>query len=109
MQLISEQIERQSGRGERGDIPPQGLPPRAKRVIEIAAAESTQMGHNYIGSEHLLMGLVREYNCAAAEILRLTGADLNKIYTDIINIFKSEDHKQRKAATMGKSGKKNET
>ena len=108
-QMVRELIERRSGMGHGGEIPPQGLTPRAKRAIEIAAAESTQMGHNYIGSEHLLMGLVREYNCAAAEILRLTGADLNKIYTDIINIFKSEDHKQRKAATVGKSGKKNET
>jgi ATP-dependent Clp protease ATP-binding subunit ClpC len=108
-QMITELIEKRSGRGDSGEIPPQGLTPRAKRVIEIAAAQAQQMGHNYIGTEHMLLGIIREYNSAGAEILRQTGADLNKIYTDIVNIFNSGDYKQRKAATVGKNTKKSET
>lgn len=74
------------GRGVPGS-PEQGLTPRARRVIELAAEDAARLGHGFVGTEHLLMGLVREYDCAGARIIVASGADLNTIYTDILNIF----------------------
>ena len=51
--LIFDLIEKNIGRGGSGEIPPQGLTPRAKRIIELAVAEANRLGHNYIGTEHL--------------------------------------------------------
>lgn len=107
--LIRELIEKQSGRGERGNIPPQGMTPRAKRIVEIAVAEANRLGHNYIGTEHLLMGVLREYDSAAARLILSTGADLNKLYTDIINVFGSNELRQKKSVVPGKTGKRPET
>lgn len=104
-QLLLDLIEKNSGRSGQGDIPPQGLTPRAKRVIELAVTESNRLGHTYIGTEHLLMGILREYDSVAAKLLLTTGADLNKMYTDILNIFGSSDYKPRPAAVVGKSKK----
>ena len=62
----------------------QGLSPRAKRVIEVAIGEATRLGHSFVGTEHLLMGILREPGSAAARIISSTGADLNAIYTDLL-------------------------
>ncbi|MDR0906732.1 MAG: ATP-dependent Clp protease ATP-binding subunit [Oscillospiraceae bacterium] len=97
-ELIKTLIEKYVGRGTRGDAPAQGLTPRSKRVIEIATVEANRLGHNYIGTEHLLMGLLREYDSAAAKLIISSGADLNKIYTDVINIFRSGEYAPRAAA-----------
>ena len=74
------------GRGVPGS-PEQGLTPRARRVIELAAEDAHRLGHCYVGTEHLLMGLVREYDCAGARIIVACGGELNAIYTDILNVF----------------------
>ena len=74
------------GRGVPG-APEQGLTPRAKRVIELAAEDAHRLGHCYVGTEHLLMGLVREFDCAGARIIVASGGDLNAIYTEILNVF----------------------
>lgn len=87
--LIHDLIVRNSGNGTRGEVPVQGLTPRAKRVIEIAVMEANRLGHGYIGTEHLLLGILREHESVAARLLLITGADLNKLYTDIINVFKN--------------------
>ena len=57
---ISQAIASLVGMGTPGGVPSQGLTPRSKRVIEIAVAEASRMGHNYVGTEHLLLGLLRE-------------------------------------------------
>jgi len=107
--LILDMIEKNIGRGRQGEIPPQGLTPRAKRIIELAVTEANRLGHNYIGTEHLLMGILREYECAAARLIMATGIDLNKLYTDIINVFSSSDFRPRQPGVSPKAAKKSET
>ncbi|MCL2408842.1 MAG: ATP-dependent Clp protease ATP-binding subunit [Oscillospiraceae bacterium] len=92
-QLIFDLIVKNVGRGGRGEIPTQGLTPRAKRIVEVAVMEANRLGHSYMGTEHLLMGIIREYDSVAAKLIVVTGVDLNKIYTDIINVFGSGEYK----------------
>lgn len=84
--LIYELVEKFVGKGDAGK-PAQGLTPRAKRIIELAAGNAARLGHRYIGTEHLLMGILREVESVACKILSSTGVDINRMYTDIINIF----------------------
>lgn len=60
------------------------LTPRAKRVLELAIDEARRLGHNYVGTEHLLLGLIREGEGVAAQILTGSGADLNKVRSLIV-------------------------
>ena len=110
--LVSELLEKFVGRGSPG-VPAQGLTPESKRVIELAFIDAGRLGHNFIGTEHLLLGILREQECAGARLIASTGIDLNKIYTDIINIFRTTDYRpttpQAQAAATGRSGKKTET
>jgi ATP-dependent Clp protease ATP-binding subunit ClpC len=62
-----------------------GLTPRTKRVIELSFVESRRLKHNYIGTEHILMGLLREGESVAVRILIELGIDIQKIYTEIVN------------------------
>ncbi|MEW6063837.1 MAG: ATP-dependent Clp protease ATP-binding subunit [Bacillota bacterium] len=66
------------------DIPPT---PRAKRVLELAVEESRQLGHNYVGTEHLLLGLIREGEGVAAQVLIALGADLERARQQVINML----------------------
>ncbi len=110
--LLTELVEKYVGHGTPG-VPAQGLTPDAKRVIELSIIDANRLGHSYIGTEHLLMGLLREPECAGARLLSSTGVDLNKIYTDIVNVFRSADYRpmqpQPQAAASGRSGKKTDT
>ncbi len=72
-------IERTVGRGTRPTLTPPTLTPRTKRVIELAVDEARQLGHHYIGTEHLLLGLVREGEGVAVDVLRRLGAPPEKI------------------------------
>jgi ATP-dependent Clp protease ATP-binding subunit ClpC len=67
-----------------GDIP---FTPRAKRVIELSMEEARQLGHNYIGTEHLLLGLLHEGEGVAAQALLSLGLDLNKVRTEIMELL----------------------
>ncbi|XTZ12939.1 MAG: Clp protease N-terminal domain-containing protein, partial [cyanobacterium endosymbiont of Rhopalodia inflata] len=58
--------------------------PRAKRVLELSLEEARQLGHNYIGTEHLLLGLIREGEGVAARVLENLGVDLSKVRTQVI-------------------------
>ena len=58
--------------------------PRAKRVLELSLEEARQLGHNYIGTEHLLLGLIREGEGVAARVLENLGVDLSKVRSQII-------------------------
>ena len=83
---LLEQLVKTAGRGTPG-MPVQGLTPRCKRVIELAAADANRLHHSYVGTEHLLMGILREPDCTAGRMLLGAGGDLNRIYTDILNHF----------------------
>ena len=61
--------------------------PRAKRVLELSLEEARQLGHNYIGTEHLLLGLIREGECVAARVLENLGVDLSKVRTQVIRML----------------------
>ena len=87
-ELLSELVEKYVGRGDPG-TPAQGLTPRCKRVIELAIGDAGRLGHNFVGTEHLLMGILREPDSAAARIIAGTGLELNKLYTDVMNMFSS--------------------
>ena len=67
-----------------GDIP---FTPRAKRVIELSMEEARQLGHNYIGTEHLLLGLLREGEGVAAQVLQGLGLDLNKVRNEVMELL----------------------
>ena len=87
-------------------MPVQGLTPRCRRVIEIAVAEANRLRHSYVGTEHLLMGILREPESTAAHLLTAAGGDLNKIYTDVFTRFTSSDYRaaaqrRRRAAHGG--------
>ena len=109
--MISEMIEKFVGRGESGGTPAQELTPRAKRIIELAVAEAARLGHNYVGTEHLLMGILRESDSVASKILMATGLDLNKLYGDVTSTFTSDSYSRGQAQSAdGRSySKKSDT
>ena len=82
-EMITGILQRSVGQGTSGDAPSQGLTPRAKSVIELAVGESHRMGAGYIGTEHLLMGLLREGSNMAVRILRTVGVDPRKMYASV--------------------------
>ena len=82
--MIVEIIKKSVGAGLPGSNPAQGLTPRAKRVVEIAMEDSVRGGYNYIGTEHLLAGILREGNNMAVRILRTAGVDAKHLYTALM-------------------------
>src|SRR5450756_2586169 len=75
------------GRGDRVVMGEIGLTPRAKKVIELAVDEARRLGHHYIGTEHLLLGLVREGEGLAAGVLESLGANLEKVRSEAIKVL----------------------
>ncbi len=109
-QNVTEFIERYIGRGEGSSQPAQGLTPRSKRIIELAIAEAARLGHSYVGTEHLLMGILRESDSVAARIISAAGIDPNRLYTDIINAFSSSGYRQsQQPSGRAGGGKKSDT
>ncbi len=79
--------------------------PRAKRVLELSLEEARQLGHNYIGTEHLLLGLIREGEGVAARVLENLGVDLGKVRTQVIRML----GETAEVAAGGSSGSRNKT
>ena len=77
--------------------------PRAKRVLELSWDEARQLGHNYIGTEHLLLGLIREGEGVAARVLENLGVDLNKIRSNVVKML-GDSKPTAGAAAGGSSG-----
>src|SRR5690242_8682807 len=75
------------GRGDRPAMGEIGLTPRAKKVIELAVDEARRLGHHYIGTEHLLLGLVREGEGIAAGVLESLGVNLEKVRHQTIQVL----------------------
>ena len=105
-QSVEEMMEELIGRGEPSDVTPQDLTPRAKRVIELAYLEAQGMGAGYVGTEHLLMGLLREGDSVAVRMLIQLGADPRGLYEDIVRAMGSEPAAAG-AAKEGGASKKN--
>ncbi|MFH1189998.1 MAG: ATP-dependent Clp protease ATP-binding subunit [Candidatus Omnitrophota bacterium] len=70
-----------------GDLP---FTPKAKKVIELAIDEARSLGHNYIGTEHLLLGLIREGEGVASQVLMNSGLELDKVREEVMNLLGSE-------------------
>ncbi|MBM4446777.1 MAG: ATP-dependent Clp protease ATP-binding subunit [Chloroflexi bacterium] len=88
------------GRGERSAIGEVGLTPRAKRVIELAVDEARRLNHSYIGTEHLLLGLLRDREGAAVGVLESFGITFDKTQAEINNVL-SQSSSQPRAVARG--------
>ena len=87
LERVREQVEEIIGKG--GTLPSGHIPftPRAKKVLELSLREALQLGHNYIGTEHILLGLIREGEGVAAQVLSKLGADLAKVRQHVIQLL----------------------
>ena len=86
-EAVRRQVEEIIGQGQRA--PPEHIPftPQAKKVLELAWRESQQLGHDYIGTEQLLVGLIREGDGVAAQVLVGLGADLNRVRQQVAQLL----------------------
>ena len=94
---VREQVQDIIGQGQQqptGHIP---FTPRAKKVLELSLREALQLGHNYIGTEHILLGLIREGEGVAAQVLVKLGADLNKVRQQVIQLLSGYQGKEQVA------------
>src|SRR6059036_1760210 len=101
---VRSQVEEIIGQGQAaptGHIP---FTPRAKKVLELSLREALQLGHNYIGTEHILLGLIREGEGVAAQVLVKLGADLNRVRQQVIQLLSGYQGKEPAAAGGGGEG-----
>jgi ATP-dependent Clp protease ATP-binding subunit ClpC len=88
---VREQVESIVGYGEEGTGAQAPFTPRSKKVLELALREALQLGHNYIGTEHILLGLVRESEGVAARVLSNLDVDPDKVRREVVRMLGSED------------------
>src|SRR5881409_3105874 len=103
LEAVRQQVEEIIGQGQAaptGHIP---FTPRAKKVLELSLREALQLGHNYIGTEHILLGLIREGEGVAAQVLQKLGADLNRVRQTVIQLLSGYAGKEG-ATSGGPSG-----
>ena len=89
---VRQNVVEMIGRGQEapsGHIP---FTPRSKKVLELSLRESQQLGHEYIGTEHILLGLIREGEGVAAQVLVKLGADLNRVRQQVLQLLGAEVH-----------------
>jgi ATP-dependent Clp protease ATP-binding subunit ClpC len=101
---VREQVEEIIGQGQTapaGHIP---FTPRAKKVLELSLREALQLGHNYIGTEHILLGLIREGEGVAAQVLQKLGADLNRVRQQVIQLLSGYAGGEPGGGGQGKAG-----
>ncbi len=98
LEAVRSQVEEIIGQGQQapsGHIP---FTPRAKKVLELSLREALQLGHNYIGTEHILLGLIREGEGVAAQVLVKLGADLNRVRQQVIQLLSGYQGSEAAAA-----------
>ncbi|HEX5861891.1 MAG TPA: Clp protease N-terminal domain-containing protein, partial [Nocardioides sp.] len=106
LEAVRAQVEEIIGQGQQapsGHIP---FTPRAKKVLELSLREALQLGHSYIGTEHILLGLIREGEGVAAQVLQKLGADLNRVRQQVIQLLSGFQGKESAGAgaATGASG-----
>jgi ATP-dependent Clp protease ATP-binding subunit ClpC len=110
LEAVRSQVEEIIGQG--GSSPSGHIPftPRAKKVLELSLREALQLGHNYIGTEHILLGLIREGEGVAAQVLVKLGADLSRVRQQVIQLLSGYSGpggsagSEKAGATAGGSG-----
>jgi ATP-dependent Clp protease ATP-binding subunit ClpC len=105
LEAVRNQVEEIIGQG--GSSPSGHIPftPRAKKVLELSLREALQLGHNYIGTEHILLGLIREGEGVAAQVLVKLGADLSRVRQQVIQLLSGYSGKE---ATAGAPNPENQ-
>jgi len=101
---VRQQVEEIIGQGQQapsGHIP---FTPRAKKVLELSLREALQLGHNYIGTEHILLGLIREGEGVAAQVLVKLGADLNRVRQQVLQLLSGYQGKEPAEGATGGRG-----
>src|SRR6201990_464910 len=105
LEAVRQQVEEIIGQGQQapsGHIP---FTPRAKKVLELSLREALQLGHNYIGTEHILLGLIREGEGVAAQVLVKLGAELTRVRQQVIQLLSGYQGKETaEAGTGGRGG-----
>jgi ATP-dependent Clp protease ATP-binding subunit ClpC len=99
---VRQQVEEIIGQGQQapsGHIP---FTPRAKKVLELSLREALQLGHNYIGTEHILLGLIREGEGVAAQVLVKLGADLNRVRQQVLQLLSGYQGKEPAESGSGR-------
>jgi ATP-dependent Clp protease ATP-binding subunit ClpA len=93
LETVRQQVEEIIGQGQQapsGHIP---FTPRAKKVLELSLREALQLGHNYIGTEHILLGLIHEGHGVAAQVLVRLGAGLDRVRQQVVELVNAEEGK----------------
>ena len=105
LDAVRQQVLEIIGRGEQA--PPGHIPftPRAKKVLELSLREALQLGHNYISAEHILLGLIREGDGVAAQVLVKLGADLNRVRQQVIQLLHGHQGKEPVSAGTGRGSR----
>jgi ATP-dependent Clp protease ATP-binding subunit ClpC len=104
LEKVRQQVEEIIGAGQ---SPPSGhipFTPRAKKVLELSLREALQLGHNYIGTEHILLGLIREGEGVAAQVLVKLGADLGRVRQQVIQLLSGYSGQKEGAPSGGPAG-----
>jgi ATP-dependent Clp protease ATP-binding subunit ClpC len=105
LEAVRAQVEEIIGTG--GSSPSGHIPftPRAKKVLELSLREALQLGHNYIGTEHILLGLIREGEGVAAQVLVKLGADLSRVRQQVIQLLSGYQSQSGKGESQTSGGK----
>ena len=104
LNAVREQVVEIIGQGQQaptGHIP---FTPRAKKVLELSLREALQLGHNYIGTEHILLGLIREGEGVAAQVLQKLGAELQKVRQTVIQLLSGSGSSEEASSSGAPSG-----
>ena len=104
LETARQRVEETIGRGPRA--PSGGIPftPRAKTVLELSLREARALRHNHIGTEHILLGLIREGDGAAAHVLAGLGADLDRARQQVIKLLNDQHSRKQGPAGGGSAG-----
>lgn len=105
---VMEEVERLVGRGEYQPANEVTFTPRAKKVLELASQEASQLKHNYIGTEHILLGLIKEGSGMAIRILADLGVNPESVYSEVMKVL-MESETQSLASGLGKRPSKTPT
>ncbi|NPV79605.1 MAG: ATP-dependent Clp protease ATP-binding subunit [Firmicutes bacterium] len=103
LEKVRSEVEKLVGRGDPEKVTVLSLTPRAKRVLELAMDEARRLGHGYIGTEHILLGLIREGEGVAAQVLLNLGADLEKVRKEVTSLLGTTPGQPGPAKSAGKT------